>query len=255
MGRDPNMPIPEESQKITKEKIREFLPKGANKIKVTDEAMKLIHNMEEDTGVDQHYFEEKLLSFLFVLGELKTVSLQLYINAVKFCSLKMMMTNEKAWAITFPDRYQKLIDKGASKKDISAHVAMFNGRDIVVRIDTLMMLPDSLVYMPYRHAAIKKQFELINGIAAHPDQMVSPHVQHLAAAKLYEMTAPEKTIKLQHEVTASDPLIEQYSRMNDTLSQIVNKQMSDIKNGVPLSETQKLGLTHGNDDVMDAEYE
>ena len=58
-----NSPPPSESQNITVEKLKKFMPKGTSS-KVTEDIVRIIHNIENDTGVSQEYAEEQVMSMV-----------------------------------------------------------------------------------------------------------------------------------------------------------------------------------------------
>ena len=76
-----NSPPPSESQNITVEKLKKFMPKGTSS-KVTEDIVKIIHNIENDTGVSQEYAEEQVMSCMGLLGK-QGVTLEKLVNAVK----------------------------------------------------------------------------------------------------------------------------------------------------------------------------
>jgi hypothetical protein len=240
---DPDMPQ-SESQNITKEKIQSFLPRGSSHI-VSDKIIDLINNMENDTGLLQEYMEDSFMTHLPMLKGIK-VKLEDYVNAIKYCNLKRHMTNDKAWAIVFPKRYDKLVEEGRFN---SSHAAMYNQTEIVSRIDAQMHIAASIQYAPYFHASIKKQYDLMNGIGANPDDRVSPTVQHLAAGKLADLTAPEKDNKITMSVeigaNTSNRLASTYNKLNEVA---VNQQKL-LEAGHSLEEIQKLNIVTSNDFV------
>ena len=89
--------VPFQEQHITKEKLKALLPRKTT-IAVTDEIMKLIHNMEEDTGLPQEMMEEDLMSYTHLLSG-TTNGMKDLVNAIKFCNLKRNYENKVAWSI------------------------------------------------------------------------------------------------------------------------------------------------------------
>ena len=155
-----NRMTPPASQGITKERIRSLLPKKTS-IAVTDEVMKLVQNMEADTGLPQELLEEDFLGYMHLLSNGKnTNSLVELANAIKFCNLKRNYTNKEAWAIVFPTKYNQLVEEN---RQVDNFVSMYANSKLVVAIDKEMLIPIHLQYAPYFHAAVKKQFELMNG--------------------------------------------------------------------------------------------
>lgn len=222
---------------IDKEKLKRLLPKGTSH-KVSDEIINLIDSMEEDTGLLQEYMEESILTHLPVLREIK-VDLDDYINAIKFCNLKRSMTNEKAWEITFPDKYKKLTDRNGK---VSSHVAMYNLSKIVTKIDAQMAVAEHIQYAPYRHKAIMKQYELMNGVASDGMQ-VSANVQHLAAKTLAELTMPPVEQKIDITIGQSDESKNAQAKMIEELRKNAENQQALLMAGHKLEDIQKLNLT------------
>ncbi len=110
-GFDPSVPQYSNSQGITVDKLKSFLPKGTS-FEVTQAIVDKINNTGNETGLMQEVFEEKILSYMHLLNG-KGRSLEKLVNALKYCSLKLIqgITNERAWAIVFPDKYDKLISE------------------------------------------------------------------------------------------------------------------------------------------------
>lgn len=230
-----------------REKILRFLPKGTH-YKVTDEILDMALNMGESTGLFQDYMEEKLFSYFSALKETK-VGLEDYINAVKYCALKKTMSNEKAWSIVFPDRYNRLVKEG---KQISNHVAMYNSRKIVTKIDALMLTELHIQYAPVFHEAIQTQINLMRGFDAN-GKPTSAHVQHMAANTLIEKLAPPKEETINVKIGVDDHTRDMQVKTFETLQEIAKKQQELLAKGANLSDIQKLNLkVH---DVSDAEIE
>ncbi len=225
-------------QNIDKEKLQRMLPKGANH-RVTDEIITLIGSMEEDTGLFQDYMEESLLAQLPILSTIK-VDLDDYVNAIKYCNLKQNMSNNKAWEIVFPHRVESLREKG-TYESISSHVAMFNKRDIVTKIDAQMMTSAHIQYAPMFHAAVKKQFQLMNGHSAEGTP-VSSHVQHLAAKELREITEMpvDNTIELKLGMSEESKSIQQ--QLIDQISKSVDIQERRLRLGESIGDVQRIGV-------------
>lgn len=222
--------IPKESQNITREKLKKFLPKGTS-IQVTDEVLEMIDNMERDTGLPQNLLEEDVMSYMHLVGKIGGVGLYELVNAIKFCNLKRNRTNREAWAIVFPKKYDELTAAG---KPVDNFVSMYNQSKLVVAIDKEMIVPVHIQYSAYRHFSIKKQYELAT------NDQVSPMVQHLAAKELYAMTKmPEdKTIEL--KVGMSDAAMAQQQEMNDSLAALVASQAKMFAAGMKPDAIQKV---------------
>jgi len=245
--------IPKTPQFVTKEKLEELLPRGS-KHNVSDKILELIASMEEDIGLPQDLMEEEVLSYMFILKKVPRAKLSELINAVKYCNLKRNYSNEKAWSIVFPDKHARLVELG---KQIDNHVSMYNKSMLVQEIDKEMLIPFHLQYAPYAHAAVKKQYDLMNGRAA-PNangepMTVSPMVQHLAAKSLFEMTSMPETAKLDITVNKSEEEITLQQQMNEQLAQLVKQQKARLDMGESLDSVQQIGVNFN--DAIEVEVE
>lgn len=222
--------VPKDSQNITREKLKKFLPKGSS-TQVTDEVLEMIHNLESDTGLPQNLLEEDVMSYAHMIGKVGGVGVYELVNAVKYCNLKRNRSNKEAWAIVFPKKHDELIAAG---KVTDNFVSMYNSSKLVVAIDKEMMVPYYLQYSAYNHFAIKKQYDLAN------DYDVSPMVQHLAAKELFAMTKmPEdKTIEL--KIGASDAVLASQQEMNNSLAALVANQSRMFASGMQPADVQKV---------------
>ena len=245
----PAVPTFSKSQNITREKLQKFMPKGTN-AKVTDDILNIIANIENDTGIVQDYGEETVMSCMHLLGK-QGVTLEKLVNAVKFCTLKRHMDNRKAWAIVFPDEYDRLVAKGAQ---IDNHVSMFNSTMLVTEIDKIMLVPFYLTYDKLKHEALERQVNLMRGIGANDDDRVSPHIQHLASKTVYEMLKSPEDNTLQIKVGASDALIAQNQEMSENIARLVEIQAAGFKNGNKAKDIQKIHIKK-DEEVIDADFD
>ena len=240
------------SQNITKEKLQKFMPKGTSS-NVTEDIIKIIHNIENDTGVSQEYAEEQVMSCMGLLGK-QGVTLEKLVNAVKFCCLKRHYDNKKSWAIVFPKKYDELVANG---KYIDSHVSEYNSTYCVVEVDKMMMVPFYLQYNHLKHEALMKQANLMRGIGAKPDDYVSPHVQHLASKTVYEMLKSPEDNTIELKVGVSDALVEQNREMADNIKKIVELQSNAFRNGGKTADIQKIHIKKDtdNENVIDADLD
>jgi len=234
--------IPEGSQRITVNRLKEMLPNKTS-IAVTQEVVDLINRMEDDTGLPQEMLEEDLMSYMHILGGMRGVGMKELVNAIKFCNLKRNYDNKEAWAIVFPDKYNALVE---GNKQVDNHVSMYNGSKLVTLIDKEMLVPVHLQYAPYFHAAVKKQFEIMNGKAGKDasgkEMTVSPMVMHLAAKELATLTRQPEESKLNISVNPGEAAISAQSEMNELLQSIVANQRKQLLDGGNIIDVQVMGI-------------
>ncbi len=235
--------VPAAPQNITRQRIKNLLPKKTG-VAITDEVMKLIHNMEEDTGLPQELLEEDFLGYIHLVATGNSNSLLELVNAIKFCNLKRNYSNKEAWSITFPDKYQRLVTENMQ---VDNHVSMYNNSKIVVAVEKEMLIPIHLQYAPYFHAAVNKQFELMNGRGTSKDKegndmKVTPMVQHLAAKELANLTRQPEETKLDISINPGAAAVSMQEEMNEQLRQLVAGQRKRLEEGEDIIDVQAIGL-------------
>ena len=104
---------------------------------------------------------ENLLSYSSVLQDGK-YKIQDYINAVKYVSYKLLgNSNLSAYVKTFPDRYQILVSKGSTSKDISCYVAAYNKNKLVNLIFEQTLIPSHILNADLYQKALNTQADLM----------------------------------------------------------------------------------------------
>jgi hypothetical protein len=213
-----------------------MLPRGTSH-KVTDEIIDLINSMEDDTGLIQEYLEESLLSHLPVLKKVK-VDLVEYVNAIKFCNLKKAMTNDKAWQIVFPEKYDKLIREDRWN---SSHVSMYNGSTLVTKLDAQMMLTVEIQYAPLFHSELMRHVKLADGISSN-GMPVSANIQQVASAKILDIVMPKESQEIHLKIGQSDESKAAQEGMYVEMRRIAQNQQELLKAGHSIEEVQKLNM-------------
>lgn len=250
------IPMHSNSQGITIEKLKSFMPKGAS-AEVTQAIVDKINNTGNETGLLQEVFEEQILSYASMVSG-KGRTFEKLVNALKYCNLKLIpgMTNERAWAITFPEKYDKLITE---KRFAASHVSMYNSSEMVIEIDKMLMMPVAIQYAPMFHHSIKKLYDLSNGFAANGKE-ASPHVQLMAATELAKITKMPETAKVEVDVKVNQgSIIDEYEK---AINMMANAKLDQIKNGGNMFGTinasvraKQITIEPDKDDAIDAEVE
>jgi len=233
--------VPFEEPNITKEKLKALLPKRTS-IAITDEILRLINNIEEDTGLSQEMVEEDIMSYMHLLGG-NSFGMKDYVNAVKFCNLQRNYDNKQAWSIVFPERYDKL---RAANKPVDNHVSMYSNGKLVTAINKELLIPVHIQYAGYFHAAVKKQFELMSGKSSQGDGKVTPMVEHLAAKELALLTAQPVDTKIDIKLSPGDAAIDMYGEMSAQIAQLVKLQKTKADAGEDITDVQVVGLDFSN---------
>ena len=232
---------------ITKEELEQRMPRGTSH-KVTDKILDAINNIERDIDLDQGMMEEKIISSLHLLGQgLKGVTLEKYVNAVKYVNLKKFMLNKEAYSIVFREKYNELVSKG---KQVDNFVAMYNQTDLVVELEKQSILPAHVEYNHVYHEMIANLANVARGSSA-SGRDVSPMVQVTAASKLLDHLAPpvENTIDL--KIGVSDDTKSMYDELTKQLAASAKVQRERLENGASIEDVQKIGITIDTEVVED----
>lgn len=242
----PPSPTP---QGITVESLKSFLPRGTS-VQVNQEVVDMINRAEAESGVAQELIEEQILSYTHLLNG--RVGFKQLLNAIKFCNLRMMpeMTNEKAYKVVFPEKTKEIEARGQT---VSSFASMYNQTKTVTEIMKLLIVPAYVTYQPLYHAAIKKQFDLMNGIGAKPSDNVSPTVQHLAAAKLADLTKMPEDSSIELKIGMTDEAKSVQQGLMDQIAAFTKIQKAKLDAGESISSVQKTGIDV--DSIIEAETE
>ena len=262
-------------KKITKEQLKQHLPKGT-RYNISDDLLNLINNMSKECDIYQDYMIESFFNHIPVLRELKNLTLKTYTDAIKYCNLKQRMSNRDAWKIVFRDRYEKLIKEG-KKHQVDQNVSAFNMRPVVQKIDADMAVAVYIQYAPARHKAVRKAIDILDGkplISMIPVykkdskgknildkygrkqpqvdsrgnvvyeeifQIASPKIQLEAAAKIIDITAMPEEKDINIKIGMSDEAIAVQQETNEKLAQIALEQQKAFKAGKHINDVQKIG--------------
>lgn len=221
---------------LTRDQVEQALPpslKGAATQQLTDR----INNVVSDPVVAEH-IRENFVSYTSVLsdGRFKTED---YLSAVTYVSYKLMgLSNQDAYIRTFPQRYQQLLAKNTSSKDIAAYVSAYNKGKLVNLILEQTLVPSWVLNQDIYQKAINTQFELMT-------TATSEKVRTEAANSiLTHLKRPEvKAINLNLGVQENSGLTELKNLMTD----LAQKQRSAIESGTP---TQLIAAQP----IVDGEY-
>lgn len=206
---------------LTRDQVEQALPSNLRSA-VTDEFLDTLNNLSSDEIVAQN-IRENFLTYTKVLndGKFKTED---YLRAVAYVTFKHMgLTNQDAYARTFPERYQALVAKGTSGKDIASYVYAYHKGKLVNLIMEQTLIPIWLVNQDNYQKAINTQ------VAIMEDHNL-PAVARTAAANsiLTHLAKPkEAATTLKVEVAESSGLRE----LKGLLTSLAQKQIGAIAEG------------------------
>jgi len=144
---------------LTREMVERSLPvtlKSAATQAFTDQ----INNIVSEPLVAEEV-RNNFISYSGVLreGKFKTED---YLHAVTYVTFKLLgNSNQDAYFMTFPSRYQLLLSKGATSKDISAYVSAYNKGKLVNMIMEQSLVPSWVLNQDLYQKAINVQADLM----------------------------------------------------------------------------------------------
>lgn len=144
---------------LTPDVLKRALP-DKYKRSLTDEMVDTINTMLTDPNLHEEY-RNNFLTYTSVLTDGR-YKIDDYLNAVRYCTHKLMgNSNIDSFIKAFPDRYQAMLSKGISAKEMSAHVAMYNKNKLVNAIMEQSMIPSWIINQDLYQKAINVQVELM----------------------------------------------------------------------------------------------
>jgi len=212
----------DKSELITASMIERCLPPGV-KVRVRPELVDSINTSMGDTQLRQNY-RDNLVSFTQVLAEGR-FGLGQYVDAVRYVSFKLTGSrNIVAYAKTFPERYDRLIDEGCSASVIGAYVYAYNKTLLVQKIMAQTLTPTHVLNADVFQKAINVQAALM------VDGDVSPKVRSDAANSLLTHLKAPETKKIELAITeAQDTSIDELRAATVALAK---QQQAMIRDGI-----------------------
>jgi hypothetical protein len=224
---------------VSLEQVARALPpnlKGA----ATQSLVDLINNAVADPIVAEQV-RENFLSYTKVLqeGKFKTED---YLNAVIYVSHKLMgMSNQDAYATTFPQRYQALVAAGRPTKDIAAYVSAYNKGKLVNLILEQTLVPSWVLNQDAYQKAINTQVELMTTAASElvRTQAANSILTHLAKPK---EAGPLVNIDMRETSGMNE--------LKDMLGRLATQQLDLISKGISTKEIAGQKLIEGEVSVL-----
>lgn len=168
-----------------------------------------------------------------------------YINAVKYVSYKTMgLSTPKAWAATFPERYDRLVRMGTSAKDIGSHAGAFNRSVLVNKIVEQTLVPTHILNADVFQEAINQQAILMRSAKS---EKVRCDAANSLLTHLKSPTAQKIELDIgQRQNKSIDDL-------RSSVEELAKAQREAIEKGVPVKVIAHSKIVN-SDDIQDAEY-
>ena len=144
---------------LTQEEVSRAMP-PALRGSVSQSLVDALNNIQVDPEAAEA-IRDNFLTYASVLKDGR-YKMEDYLNAVAFVSFKLMnCTNREAYEKTFPQRYQNLVARGTSEKDISSYVSAYVRNKLVTQITEQSIIPSWILNQDAYQEAINTQFKLM----------------------------------------------------------------------------------------------
>ena len=233
---------PDPEQNLTIEQLRGSLPSRLRK-NVTQDMVDVVNDIED--GDFREHYRNNVLSFSSILQDGKYKMLD-YINAVKFVSYKLLGdSNTIAYSKTFPERYQRLVDKGITGKNIASYSTAYNRNELVNKIMEQALVPVHILNMDLHQEAINVQAELMRSAKSETVK------QKAAECLIVQLKAPEAA-KVEIDINYKNDVVDDLRATTRALAQ---QQMKMIKAGhMSAQEAAHSDIIAKKVDIEEAEY-
>ena len=261
---------------ISKESIdnlKNNLPTKFSK-QLTSEVVKIIDNMTKDSNMNESDATTSILENLIYIKDIKGVTFERYCVALRFVSMVLNgVTAVDAWKTIYPEKS----DGRYTQERMTRWAGAYANTKLVSALKARMMVSFSIQYSHFRHAAIRKEFDLMNGVASISKvpmyeknsmgktkldkdgqkillrdnngdimftdvyQVVTPMVQHQAAQAILEITKPKEESDIDISVAISVEERENKAVMRNTMAEIAKAQRDRLIAGESIDAIQNIG--------------
>jgi hypothetical protein len=226
---------------LTIEILRDIAPKKTRSM-VTPELVDKLNAWNEDPKL-LGGFKDNVLSYI---GVLKTGRYRIdeYMNAVRFVSYKLIGHSDiDAYAITFPERYQRLVDTGVSRNDIAPYVSIYRKTQLVVKIFEQSIVPTNILNAPMHQEALNELMKI--GLTGR-----SEVARVTALNSVLIATKPPEATKLELEISVdTGSVIDDYET---AMNAFADKQLEIMRQGGDLKAITNASIKR-KEEVIDAE--
>ena len=220
---------------ITLDVLKDVAPKKSRSM-VTQSLVDKINDWGEDPKL-LGGFQANVLSYIGVLkdGRFKITD---YMNAVRFVSYKLIGHNDiDAYAIAFPDRYQRLINEGENRNSIAPYVSMYKKGKLVVQIFEQTIVPSHVLNAPMHQQALNIALEI--AMASRSDV-----ARVNACNTILANTKPPEAVKLELDISIdTGSVIDDYE---SAMRAMVDKQKELILQGGDLKAIANASIKRPN---------
>lgn len=222
---------------LTVDDLKQCLP-PALRTAATQSLADLVNNASSDPEMAKT-IRENFVGYTHVLkeGRFKTED---YLYGVTYVSFKIMgYTNQESYKRTFPARYQALVARGATEKDISAYVSAYNKNKMINMILEQTLVPVWVLNQDIYQSAINTQAKIMLDVSVNSRDRTAA-----ANSLLTHLKKPEtKQVELSIGVNESNGMTE----LNAIMQSLAGRQQELIAQGATTREIAHQSLSVAKD--------
>lgn len=225
---------------LTQDEVQRALPANL-KSSATPSLVNAINTVTSDPVLAEHV-RENFLTYAHILQEGKW-STEQYLSAVQYVTHKLMgRSNLEAYQLTFPQRYQDLVAKGTTSKDISAYVSAYHKGKLVNAIMEKCLIPVHVLHVDTYHQAIRVQADLMMNAQSEKvrQEAANSILTHLAKPK---EQAPNVAIQINNN--------SELDAMKHMMTQLAQTQLTAIEGGVTAKDLASQKLIHPEGELIE----
>lgn len=206
---------------FTMEELDASLPTTL-KGKMGQEIANTLNSVITDPMIAQN-FRDNFISYTKVLKEGR-FKVEDYVNAVLYVSFKLMGYSDKeCYQKTFPDKYQALVQRGTSAKDIASYVSAYNRGQLVNKVLEQTIIPSYVLNQDIYQQAINVSADLMMNAKS---EMVR---QKAADSILNHLKRPEESkVKISVGIEDTSELVD----LKKQMAELAEMQRNAIGSGV-----------------------
>ena len=225
---------------FTQEDVQRALPANL-KSSATPALVNTLNTLTSDPVLAEH-IRENFITYTHILQEGKW-SAEQYVSAIQYVTHKLMgRSNLEAYQLTFPQRYNELVAKGTTSKDISAYVSAYHKGKLVNSIMEKCLIPVHVLYVDTYHAAIRTQADLMMNAQSEKVRAEAANsiLTHLAKPK---DAAPAVATQVNISV--------ELDAMKKMMTDLAQTQLNAIDGGMTAKDLASQRLIHPEGEIIE----
>lgn len=234
---------------ISREYLVSSLPKGYSRY-CSEEVLSKIEEACEGCSEDlASYIEENIVTYISCVEGLRSRP-EAYINAVKYCSMRLMGESiVESWKRTFPRRCERIAEECRGEEKwieykIKNNADYYNKTVLVTKIMGMSLVPSWIVNAQYYQEGINKLVEIIRD-----DSVRNGMVKVRACEALINATKKpdiiEQKIEIGSNIDVGGEMMKELREVTEKLAVVLKDELKSGKG--TLREVSEIELTRGKD--------